>query len=220
MPDRERKAISQVPTSEIVALTRTVARVETKVDTIKDDLLPPVAKAAGEARDGVLGLSARVETLETAPAPVHPCEKKDEIEALEDSTIGHGKALATQGEKVGALSRWRTYLAAILVPLTLAAATAGATAIDRSATNRERAASNAQAIERHEAMIKALERSHAAGRREIIRAVEAVPAKVQLPEPDLDSAVDSAPLNDEERRRIRAILERAEKRNGKAGREP
>jgi hypothetical protein len=212
------KRTSEVPTSEILDLTKIVARMEGKVDTIKDDLLPPVSVAAGEARDGVLVLTNRVEQLEQAPDPVYECTRDEEIAALEQLAGEHGETLATNDERVAGITKSKSWLARILIPLTLAAAGAAATAIDRSATVRERAATNAEAIERHEETIKALRSDDAAGRREIIEAVEAVPAKVQLPEPDLDDAMESAPLTEEERRRVRSIIERAEKRNGKGRR--
>jgi hypothetical protein len=213
MTDDDPRRTSNVPNDALLSISTKLTEVATGVDNLCTTQLPPIAKAAGEARDGVIELRGwqrdtvrRVEVLEA-------CE--DEQNGKLDA---HSGALTAQEKEVAGLSKWRWWVMGITVTATLFAATLAGRALlaqgeassDRTGLRRD--------VDRHEGGIKAIREGADANRDEIIREVKAVPKKVQttLPEPSLDDALEEYDLRDREERFIREILRRAEKRNGKA----
>jgi len=213
-----------VPTNELVALTKAVASIETKVDTIKDEQLPPVAAAAQAARDGVIELKGwnrdivrRVEGLESAPAPPHAC-------AQESTIREHSKVLSGHGERLSGLSRWRWWIAVASVTLGLAAASAAGSALWTTAQAETERTEVRRDVDRHEEHIEAIERAYKADRVELLDAVGQVPRRVKkiLPagpaKTDLDAVVEDADdFTDWERRQLLTILRRREKRRSGNG---
>jgi len=204
-----------IPT-DLMGLTKAVTRIEEGVTTIKRDLLPPVTAASAEARDGVIklegwskDLTRRVRTLETTPppSPSHECHQDDRLDA-------HDRAITVQEKEVAGLTKWRTWLAAITIPLLLAAAGTAGKAINDSATTRTVVNSNTKAITN---LVDARERDRDA----IIREVRTVPAKVQqvaTTDREEREAQDKAPsitevkakMTASQRRRLERLLQEAE----------
>lgn len=201
-----------IPT-DLLGLTKAVTRIEAGVETIRVDLLPPVAQAASEARDGVIkldgwtkDLTRRIKVLETTPPPTpsHECHQDERLD-------GHDRAISGQEKELAGLTKWRTWLAAILIPLTLTAAGSGAKAINDAATVRTRVDVNTETITK---LSEARERDRDA----IIREVKAVPAKVQAvaatdreDREDQEAADPSitdvkAKMTDRQRRRLDQLL--------------
>jgi len=209
-----------VPTSALHALTSAVARVDQNVKTIKEDLLPPVARDTREARD-----KAR-EALQKIDAHVadigehgHPCDEK-ERQGRQD------EAIADLRPKVSGVSRlvwWTIGVGGVVL----------SSAVGFALLVRAGAAETATLVEvldrdvaRHEAELSSLEKARAQDRETFIREVRQIPtkvsAKVREDEPDVamvDRALEDLQLLPSERRQLRDILSRARER-GDAGSPP
>ena len=197
------------PPSTLAEMYEAIARIDVGVSFIKEDLLPPVASAAREARDGMLQLKEkdkvtriRLKNLENAPPLSHTCDKEGAISANEQDIAG--------------LSKWRWWLMSGIIGVALFAVTCGINAARDMATLQSQDAAMQNNVKRHEAEIEAIEKARAADRDKIIHEVRAVPVNVKsvIPDPDLDDVLDERPLSKRDREIIRAILDRAERRNG------
>jgi len=214
-----------IPTTDLRLLTEAVGRIEGRVTSIQEEQLPPVAKAATEARDGVIRLTerqkatvARVKSLEDRPSLDYQCDKSETIRSNTLAIAIATGSISAQEREIAGLSKWRWWLGGLIV--TVVSITIGWALTsngDARAAQVERQAIKGN-VTRHEVHLQALEKASAADRQVFIKEVRAVPQKVQaaMPEPDIDDAVDDAhELTDGERTRIRAIIKRAERRNGK-----
>lgn len=213
MSAAKRNTDTPIPT-DFMGLTKAVVRIEEGVTTIREDLLPPVAEAAGQARDGVIklegwskDLSRRVKALEGAPPPPHECSQDDRLDA-------HDRKITGQEKEISGLSKWRTWLAAIAIPVVITLGGAAGKAINDSATTRAAVNTNTKAIT---TLSEARERDRDA----IIQEVKAVPAKVQQVATEADDErslreSQDPPLSEikeqmteRQRRRLEAILREA-----------
>lgn len=206
--DRRRSVLSHTPIpTDLMGLTRAVTRIEERVVSIQKDLLPPVAAASSQARDGVIklegysqDLTRRIRTLENAPPPVltHECVEDQKLEE-------HAKAITSQEKELAGLSKWRTWLAAIMLPLVLAAAGAAAKSIADSASLHTVVDSHSKTIDH---LVKARERDRDA----IIREVQAVSTKVrqvatEVREEDGPSVKEvRSRMSSRQKRRLKALM--------------
>lgn len=211
MPDDKRT--SQVPTSELLAITQKLTEVAGGVKAMQETQLPQVAADAKEARDGVIKLTGwnrdivrRVDSLETSDK-----EQGDDLDQQRAS-------ITAQERELAGLSKWRWWVMGVAVTLGLfAAGMAGRALYSQGEASTERNGLRRD-VDRHEDGIETLDKTQRQSRDAIIRAVKAVPVEVQqkLPEPDIEDALDEQPLTKRERQFIDAVLDRAEKRNGVA----
>lgn len=219
MPDDNRT--SHVRTAELIVIANQLTKVASGVDSIKNDLLPPVATASGEARDGMIRLTSashdltrRIKNLESRPPPPHVCEQAEAIRE-------HSGLITAQERQLAGLTRWRWWaMGAVLTIGLFAAGLAGRALLAQGEAGTDRTELRRD-VERHESSIDAIAKGRTEDREAIIREVKTIPIQVQqaMPQPDIHNAVDSAELTDRERQLVRGILVRAKKRNGKAHRE-
>lgn len=215
MAPSDNKRTSVVPTIELMKISEKLTAVATGVDSIKNDLFPPVVKAAGEARDGVIELkgwnrdiSRRVDGLENEPPPIHECKQERTIRDHNGNITAHEREIA-------GLSKWRWWLMGI-VTVAVISGTSWAISSARDITQVQADVRSNDRIDiRQEEHIEALENGQRRMRDEVIKEVRQVPTKVkqELPSSVLD-AIEDQPLTDWEKRQVRDILRRAEKRNG------
>lgn len=220
--DRRRRSLgtlTPVPDPDLRTMARNinsigsaVTRIDTSVRAIQEDVLPPVASDAKEARDGVLRLDGRVNALESLPPPSHECTETDR-QARQDAAIGAGEA------KVAHNSRLLWWLLGTLFVV-------GSSAIGFAMVTGASAARTAASLEaadatigRHEGAIKALVEAQARDRETYLREIRALPVKVSEtvqasspPAEQIDDAADELPLWPSERRQLIQILERARAR--------
>ena len=205
-----------VPTADLMAVTATLVRVDQNVKSIKNDLLPPVAADAREARDKARAAWAQIkEHKQDDDAHEHPCVEGDRQERQDD-------AIADMRPKVAGLDKWRWWLMGIMV-LGVSSAFGFALLTRATATeNATRVESHGQDLTRHEREIDTLEKSQQADRetylREVrgipnatARKVQATPAKAPATE-TVDRAVEDLPLRPHERRQLRELIDRARDR--------
>jgi len=141
----------------MMQFTKAMATVESGVNTIKDDLLPPVAEAAGQARDAAIRLEGRVTSLE---GKKHTC--------ISDRRI------TKQEQKVAGLYEWKKYLLAIAIPVVLTIAGAAGKAIYDSGSQSKTIETNTNQIAENGDDIDSLDETLRAIRIE----VKALPANV------------------------------------------
>jgi len=201
------------PPNSPVEMYEAIARIDAGVTSIKEDLLPPVTKAANEAKVGVVQLRerdkvtrARLKTLETAPPPIHaPCELINEA----------SQKVSAQDRDIAGLSKWRWWLMGLIATAVIIGGGWAVSSASDMATVQTQSTGIRSDVDRHEGSIKAIEAARVEDRDKIISAVRAVPGKVKIPEPDLDDALDEQPeLSDRDRALIQSVLDRAKRRNG------
>jgi len=212
-------SVTPIPTEDWAAITRnistmsnTVVKIESAVETIKDDLLPPVAEAAKVAKEGVIRLEEkqkvnqkRLGALESAnPSDHDPCEM----------VIEHGKAISAQERELAGLSKWRWWLMGIIVTAIVIAGGWATRSSNELTAVRTTATSHSEALKRHDASIEALEKQRQRDLEKIVEGINAVPTKVRaaVPQPTIEDALDAQPLTPREERLVREILDRARKR--------
>lgn len=197
-----------IPT-DLLGLARSVAQIEGGVESIRRDLLPPVAKAAGRARDGVVRLEGsteelarRVGRLESSPPPPHDCHQESVLR-------GHGETLTGQEKELAGLTRWRTYLATILVPLLLALLGAGGKAVYDAAMTKAQVEETSREVQENSATLRKLTVTVTQDRETILQELRAVPAQVEAAREDMTLTETRARLSDSQRRRLDRILREA-----------
>jgi len=210
MSDKPRQyGHTPIPTADLSKLIDSTVRIEARVSSIADEQLPAVSKAATEARDGVIRLTERdkdsrrrIDALEDAPLPTHKCDQEGVISANEREIAG--------------LSKWRWWLMGLLIAASLTGVGAAVTAARDMASLESTDAAIRRDVVRNEKHIEIIENAHAKTREELIGEIRKVPNKVQesIPEPNIDDALANEPLSERDRAIIRAVLERAERRNG------
>lgn len=219
MPDRERRSkMTPVPTDTLTSLVKSLVNVETRLGVLMDDVVPDLAEATKEARDGMIDLRVsnrdvvrRLDKLESATPPPHLCEQVDTIQE-------HGNRLESHTTEIEGFQRWRWWLmgAAITIGL-FAAGLAGSALVSQGEALQDRTGLRRD-VERHEDSLVALSKARVEDRDAILQAVSQVPRKVQkaaLEAPTLDAVsdgLDRLPLKNYEVRQIRALLERAGRR--------
>lgn len=220
MPDRKlpTEPFTPVPTVDLHAIAKNMNRVGTElarirgaVDTIKDDILPPVQTAAGEARDGVLTLTERVRNIESAPPPPHVCEEK-ERQGRQDTDIAESRVrLSTFGRFL----LWAAGAALVVAGSTI---TFAITSRSSAAENATKIQSQDSQIARQERAIAELRQSQRDDRETFLRAVNDLPRKVRdeaRTAPDvtaMENAAEGLPLNEAEQRQLLILLNRAKVR--------
>jgi len=129
--------------------TAVLVEIRTTVKTIMGSLIPPIADNAKRASEGVIQLlerqqatqrqlddqAKRLDRLEAAPE--EHCLQTIAINEMHHSISALGIEAGKREERLDSLGKWRGYLAAILIPISLAAVGAASAAIADSATQRE-----------------------------------------------------------------------------------
>lgn len=218
MPDHDRREkLTPVPTDMLTSLAKSLVNVETRLGVLVDDVVPDLSKATREARDGMIELRSsqrdvarRLNTLESSP-PAHDCKKSTLINNTARTLDGH------KAQLVG-ITQWRWWLMGAALSVALAA-TGGlvATLVGQGMATQERTGLRRDLM-RHESSIQAMQEARVLDREAILKAVSQVPMKVQkvsLENPTLDTVsdgLDRLPLKSYEVRQIRALLERAGRR--------
>lgn len=216
--NRTLETLTPIPTPDLTAIARNfgkveraVVSIETSVGTIQRDLLPPVATASKEARDGVLRLEGRVNALESKPPPPHNCTETEH--QTEQDT-----AIAKTSTTIAQHSRLVWWLAALVVTVGGSAvgfALSTRSAVSETTAHLEQLDGVGNAVQRHEVQIKSLERAQEQDRQVFLREIRALPEQIQTAAPpaeQVDDAVDDLPLHPSERRQLLHILERARAR--------
>ncbi len=216
MGPREPKRSTRPPGNQ-AELFDSVARIEERVTTICDDLIPPVARAAGEARDRAILLTERqaatterVEKLEGVPAVSQPCTMVKE----------HAERLSASERDVAGLSRWRWFLMSAVVIVITGAIAWSADSATEMATVQASSRESAEKLKTHASQLKSLEAQRRRDIEVVVRTLENVPTQVKqaIPEPDIDDALDELLLTTHEDRVIREIIQRGQRRkNGDHG---
>jgi hypothetical protein len=209
----------QTVSRNLIKVGTAVTRIEGAVSTIKDVMLPPVADAAKEARDGVLTLNGRVTALESKPPPEYSCSQL-ERQQQQDTEIAETR------EKASGLSRLIWWFFAI-------AGVAASAAIGFAITSTVFSSSAQEQLEdldgldtevaKHGVKIKALEEAQARDRTTYIKHVKNIPAEVeqavQSRDPtieEIEHAAEDLPLTTWERDMIKRIMSKARGRNERA----
>lgn len=211
--------LTPVPTEDLAVVSRgitkmgnAVVRIETAVSTIKDDLLPPVAKAAQEARDGVLKLNGRVTALENTE---HECVD-EERQRRQDNDIAETRVKAAGISK---LVWWLMGIAIVVggSAMGFAMVTRGDTSEARTQL-RDLDGIDEKVVE-HSVKIQALEKAQAEDRATYLRTVKSIPNEVEQVarnrEPtleEIEDATDDLPMTGREREMLKRILTKARAR--------
>lgn len=219
MPDRERgEKLTPVPTDTLTSLAKSLVNVEARLGVLMDDVVPELAKATKEARDGMIELRSsqrdvarRLQTLESAPPPPHDCKKSTLIN-------GSVRLLDNHKAQLEGITRWRWWLMGASLTVALAA-TGGfvASLVAQGEAKQDRAGLRRDLL-RHESVISDMMNARVQDREAILKAVSQVPIKVQevsMVAPTLDQVsdgLDRLPLKTYEVSQIRALLRRAEQR--------
>jgi hypothetical protein len=206
---------STVPTAQLIEIKESIARIVVGVEHITDKQLPPVAKDAKEARDGMIKLtgwnrdmSRRLKKVEETP-PSHACLHEERID-------GHGNAITAHEKQIAGLGSGRKAAVTIGIFAVGIALTFAGKAIWDSSASTTNITNIQQDVGRHEAMIKAMESHRQADRTEIITAVDRVPDKVKAAVKTEVVRVDDLPYSEHltlsERRQVEYVFERAKAR--------
>lgn len=222
--DRDRsptlETLTPVPTQDLALVSRSISkvgtavtRIESSVDTIKNDLLPPVAGAAFEARDGVLRLNGRVTAIEGKPAPEHECEEKNR-QTRQDNDIAEARVKTQSTSK---LVWWLIGIAVVV----------GGSAISFAILSRTTAAENSMRLEshsgditRHEREIDALQKAQQRDRETYLREMRDLPRQVKQAAQSaptveaMEDAADDLHLTPREQRQLMYLLKTARTRGG------
>jgi hypothetical protein len=218
--------MSPLPSTDALALSRNVSRLnssvtrmEGKVDTIKDDILPKVMADVREARDGVLNLRIRVKNLESLPPPPHDCYEQDRQKNQDDDIGALQTSLAQVGTSSQGLGKLVWWLLGMVVVV-------GGTAVSFAIASRVSVAENTTLIQaqrgdlsRHEHTIETLERSRQADREQILKEVRLLPNKVEKATQRRDPTIDEfenasleMPLTNREKEVLLKILSKVRDR--------
>lgn len=161
-----------------------LAEIRTTVKTIMSTLIPPIADNAKKASEGVIQLlerqqavqrqlddqARRLDRLESAPE--EHCFQTETLKDIQRQMGSFNEGAAKRQERVDSLSKWRGYLAAILIPISLAAVGAASAAIADSATQRE-------VLRQHSEQIQTLSQSNDADRKALRDEIKTIPQMVR-----------------------------------------
>lgn len=223
MPDRTRPprldTLSPIPYEDVATLSRNinkigtaVTRVEEKIDTVKDDLLPPVAKAASEARDGFLRIEGRVRNLEDQDAPIHECTEQSR-QQRQDNDIAENRIKVAQNSKLV----WWIIGIAVTV---FGSVFSFAIWVKESATeNTLKIEQHEREIEEQKKALKSIEIIQVKDRNTYLKEIQELPEKFKaatqykwIDGEDLIEDTRHWPLTSKEREVIRRILENSSRR--------
>ena len=193
-------------------LSDAMIRIEENTRTMKDEMLPPVTKAAAEARDGVLRLGVRVENLETNG---HVCSER-ERQARQDTDIAE---LKPQYYRFAGTVKWAVGILTSVV-VVFAGAAVGFYGSTYSITSKTSAdvSHNAEKIQENSTVIKELGRQQASDRQLFIREVKSLPRTISQQEmsvDDVEVVFRGTELNRREKETLRSILRKARSKQEK-----
>ncbi|MHA1988307.1 MAG: hypothetical protein ACW98D_16850 [Promethearchaeota archaeon] len=114
-----------------------ITEIAANVKSLKDDILPPIAKDARSASDSSIQLKTLLEATNERVTKLEE-EQNDQYEKLDK----HSKTITATDKELAGLTRWKTWLASILIPLSLAALGFAGKAIYESATTKATITSN------------------------------------------------------------------------------
>jgi hypothetical protein len=223
MTDEERRRMrdthTPVPIAGLSELSRglsklstSVIRMEGKIDTVKDDLLPPVSRAAQEARDGVLKLNGRVTTLEKTE---HECVD-EERQRRQDNDIAETRVKAAGISK---LVWWLMGIAIVVGGSVMGFAMATRSDTSEARTQLRDLDGIDDKVVENSVKIQSLEKAQAEDRATYLRTVKSIPNEVEQVarsrEPtleEIEDATDDLPMTGREREMLKRILTKARAR--------
>jgi len=217
MPIDEKPKHTPIPTSEFNLLTRNVAEITIGVKSITEHILPPIAKDARKASDSVIKLTSwnkeidnRISKIENGQI-IHNCPYEEEINKHDTRLEDYGKAITAQEKDVAGLSRWRTYIASITIPLALVALSTAGKAIADAATAQAERDAQSEITTRHEKEIDALEAARERDRQIITQQIKAIPIAVKTAVEKSPTIVDlKVKLTPRSQKRLELLLDEAD----------
>lgn len=211
--------LTPVPSNDLNILTRNVSkmgtqitRIESAVSTIRDDLLPPVSKAATEARDGFLLIEGRVTAIEDRPGLPHDC-REETRQIRQDNDIAETKTTALG---IGRLVWW---LMGLLIVIGGSAFSFAVLTKTQTTENSTRIEAHTNDLARHERDIETIEKAQQRDREVYLKEVRNLPTIVmeasqsKTTVEDMQEAVDELPLSHTEQKQFIRLLEKARKRS-------
>lgn len=221
---KDRMSLTPIPTNDFYAVSRNivkvgtaVTRIESAVDTIKDDLLPPVSKAAQEARDGVFKLNGRVTALENDE---HKCV--DELrQQRQDNDIAENRVATASTSK---LVWWLMGIAIVVGGSAMGFALVSKGDSSSAMTQLRDLDGVDTKVAQHDVQIQELQKAQARDRQTYLKTVESLPTKVkeatQRRQPtieEIESAAVDLPMTERERDMLQRILTKARARTERRG---
>lgn len=207
VPSNDLRALSKnvnTVTTAVVRVEGEVSGILEKLEDLKNDLILPISRNAKEARDGVLKLEQRVQSLEQK----EPAVAADEVSEIKSDLTG----LATGHAGLLKMVWW--FLGVALV---VGSGAVGFTIFTRTlaTTNATRLENHAGEIKRHESGIKTLEAARRQDQRQLIAELRKIPVKVhqvsveKMTVEDIADASGDLRLSSKDRESLIAILGRA-----------
>lgn len=215
MPNDEAK-YTPVPTGQFVGLVTAVARIDTNIKSIKEEMLPPLARDTQEARDKAREALTKVNGhIADTDSHEHPCVEKPRQER-QDQDLGDLKGTKEKVENTSKLVWWLMGIA-VATALSVGGFTWATRVI--TAENASSIRTNVGDIAENKTEVKALREAQQRDRETFIREVRGIPAQVEeaakARQPSVDDFEDAAgdlPLTEREQTQLLQLLKRARQR--------
>jgi len=155
-----------------------ITEIAAGVKALKDDILPPIARDARSASVLSIQLEAHSKSINTRIVNLES-ERSDRDQKINDN----GRSITATEKEVAGLTKWRTYIATILIPLSLAALGFAGKAVSDSATCETTITSEIQyhhkITDRQQKEINSLAATHKEDQRILIRRIDHLPRKMK-----------------------------------------
>jgi hypothetical protein len=196
---------SPIPAFDLLSITSSVARIESCVNSIREDVLPPVADSAKKASEGVIALKSTTDELGRR---VGDLEQDTHSCINEERLVEHGQSISKYGVILAELERRRIWIAGVLVTIALALfGITFKTIWDVSAAN-SLLHHNGKTIISNTNKIRTVDERTKEDREQIINEIRLLPNKVKINhiiKPD-NHNIDSSNLTRGEKRQLRKLL--------------
>lgn len=181
-----------------------IAQIKQGIDSLKNDILPPIARAAEKASKGVIELNVwkdevgrRITSIEENP-PIHECTSSEQINKNSRDITGHEKEIA-------GLTKWRSYLATSSVALIICCIGIIANCSSQSSDARVAQATTATKLESNTREIQALKVSQEAVKQEILQEIRSLAPETTDRDGELVKQIRSK-MSPRQQRRLKALL--------------
>jgi septal ring factor EnvC (AmiA/AmiB activator) len=182
-----------VPTVDLLNITQVVTTTKSEIRAI-NRLLPEIAKDARKTSDGLIKIATwsedvtrRITNLENDKD-----EQENKLDASNSLIAENAKFITSQEKEISGLSKWRTYLLSILIPIALTIGGVIGKAIYDVAQIENTAIENRKDISENLKQLKGIEKSRREDRDEIISAVRNVPYAVDKMSLDREMTIEDA----------------------------